>query len=76
MTSFGEKGVGSVLNLLAIFGALLLAASGVSDAWAVALHFGPVPYKIYLFLCLWRRPARPAWAVALGALRVALMTVV
>lgn len=69
-------GVGTVLNLLASVGALGLAAAGAGGAWAVALHFAPVPYNLFLFLALWRRPDRPAWAAALAAVWVALMTVV
>lgn len=56
--------VGSLLNLVATFGALMLAAQGAPTALAAALHFGPLPYNLFLWLALWRHPARhPAHAV-------------
>lgn len=48
--------VGTMLNLLFSFGALMLAAQGVPLAWVVALHFAPAPWNAYLVLALWRTP--------------------
>lgn len=68
--------VGTVVNLFASFGALGAAAAGAPMAWAVALHFAPMPYNVFLFAALWRRPGRP-WAMAAVAVGwLALMTVV
>ena len=68
--------VGTLLNLLASFGALMLAAHGAPALLAVVLHFAPVPWNLYLFASLWRHPQRPDVAVIAGALWAALMTVV
>jgi len=68
--------VGTVVNLGGSFAALMAAAAGVPMAWAVALHFAPVPYNVFLFLALWRLPGRPAIAVTVAALWLAVMTVV
>jgi hypothetical protein len=68
--------VGTLVNLLASFAALMLAAQGAAPALAAALHFAPLPYNAFLFLALWRLPRRPrpvAWA---SAVWVAAMTVV
>jgi len=68
--------VGSVVNLAASFAALIAAAAGAPMAWAAALHFAPVPYNVFLVLALWRLPGRPAIALAVAALWLAVMTVV
>lgn len=66
---------GTLLNLLASFGALILAALGAPAA-AVALHFAPVPYNAFLLAALWRLPGRPGAAVAAGVAWFVVMTVV
>jgi hypothetical protein len=50
--------VGSVVNLAATFLALMLAAQGVSTVIAVAVHFSPLPYNLFLCAALWRHPGR------------------
>jgi hypothetical protein len=50
-------GVGSALNLLASFLALLLASQGAPPALAVALHFAPLPYNLFLFEAVRRSAA-------------------
>ncbi len=68
--------VGTVVNLFASFAALIAAAAGAPMAWAAALHFAPLPYNVFLFAALWRRPVRP-WAMAVAAaVWLVLMTVV
>jgi hypothetical protein len=42
-------GVGTVLNLLASFLALLLVSQGAPSWLAVVVHFAPVPYNLFLF---------------------------
>lgn len=42
-------GVGTVLNLLASFMALILVSQGAPSWVAVVLHFAPVPYNLFLF---------------------------
>ncbi len=68
--------VGTAPNLLATFIALMAASQGAPGWAAVALHFAPMPYNVFLCVAVGRaRPAsRPASAVALVWL--ALMTVV
>ena len=59
---------GSLLNLVASFGALMLAAKGAPGAVAAALHFGPLPYNLFLCLALWRHPARRPWQAGVATL--------
>jgi len=64
--------VGSAVNLLATFAALLFASQG-APLWAAAgLHFAPLPYNIFLFAAVGRAlPPSPAAAMlALGWLVV------
>jgi len=68
--------VGTVLNLAASFGALALLALGAPGAVAVALHFAPLPYNLFLLLALWRLPQRPAPVVAAALAWLVVMTVV
>lgn len=49
---------GTVINLIATFGALMVVAQGGSSGLAVLLHFAPLPYNVFLVLCLWRAPGR------------------
>ncbi|MBK6472698.1 MAG: hypothetical protein IPF94_18870 [Betaproteobacteria bacterium] len=73
---FDMLAVGTVINLFTTFAGLIAVASGASVAWAAALHFAPMPYNVFLFAALWRRPGRP-WAMALAAAAwLALMTVI
>ena len=67
--------VGSVLNLAASFGALALLAIGAPGAVAVALHFAPMPYNLFLFLALRRLAQRPAAVIAAGLVWLVMVTV-
>jgi hypothetical protein len=68
--------VGTVVNLFATFAGLIAAASGAPMVWAVALHFAPMPYNVFLFAALWRRPGRPWAMVWAAAAWLALMAVI
>lgn len=68
--------VGTVVNLLASFAALMLASQGAPLAVAVLVHFSPLPYNLFLFLALWRLPRRPAPVVAAAAAWLVVMSVV
>ena len=60
--------VGSVINLVTSFAALMLAAQGVHLAIAVAVHFSLLPYNAFLVMALWRTPRcsrAMAWTSAL-----------
>jgi hypothetical protein len=68
-------GVGTLLNLAASFGALMLVALGAPGAVAAALHFAPVPYNAFLFAALWRLARRPAPVLLIAAAWLVVMTV-
>lgn len=68
--------VGSFVNVLASFAALAAAAAGAPMAWAAALHFAPVPWNVFLFVVLWRRPGRPFLMAAVAAGWLVVMTVI
>lgn len=67
--------VGSVVNLLTGFVALMIAAQG-GDIWVAAMvHFASLPYNVFLVLALWRTPGHSrvmAWTslVWLGTVTV------
>ena len=46
--------VGTVLNLLASFVALVLASQGAPPWLPVAVHFAPLPYNLFLFMAVMR----------------------
>lgn len=53
-------GVGTALNLLASFVALVMASQGLPGAAAWAVHLAPVPYNLFLLLAVLRcRPGGP-----------------
>ena len=68
--------VGSAINLGFGFLALMLLAQGVATATAIALHFAPLPYNLFLFAALWRRPGRPLWLSASAVLWLLLATLI
>lgn len=65
--------VGTLVNLLLT--ALGLAAFAITEqvGWAVALHFAPLPWNLFLVACVWRspqasattRPIAVAWLIAM-----------
>ena len=50
--------VGSLLNLVASFAAMALAAAGAPPGLAAAVHFAPVPYNAFLLGAILRAPWR------------------
>ena len=69
-------GVGTAVNLLATFVALMAASQGAPTWVAVGLHFAPLPYNIFLTAAVVRALPRSRFA-AVGSLAwLALMTVV
>lgn len=48
--------VGSVVNLLTGFVALMIAAQGGDLRVAAIVHFATLPYNVFLVLALWRTP--------------------
>ncbi|MBC7939362.1 MAG: hypothetical protein H7Z19_06280 [Chitinophagaceae bacterium] len=69
-------GVGTVINLLASFVALMAASQGVDIRVAAALHFAPLPYNLFLFMVVWRAPKRTLFTSSIAAVWLAVMTVV
>jgi hypothetical protein len=49
-------GMGTLINLLATFVALMMAAQGAKGAVAVAVHFAPMPWNLFLAGCVLRHP--------------------
>ena len=64
--------VGSAVNVLATFAALMLAAQGVALAIAVAVHFAPLPYNIFLLAAVGRSPQRTPVISALAGVWIVL----
>lgn len=58
--------VGSLVNLIASLLALVLVAQGVPLGYAVALHFAPLPYNLFLFATVGRSPQRTSTVMALA----------
>lgn len=57
--------IGTVLNLFFSLAALMAAAQGLPMAWAVAVHFAPLPWNAFLVATLWRTPGSGrAWRAA------------
>ena len=50
--------VGSLLNLLVTFVALMLAAQGAGVGTAALVHFAPLPYNLFLVAAVQRAPQR------------------
>jgi hypothetical protein len=48
--------VGTFINLLTGFVALMLVAQGAAHWLAATVHFACVPYNAFLVLALWRTP--------------------
>ena len=68
-------GVGTALNVLVSFMALMLTSQGLDARWAVALHFAPAPYNVFLFLVVWRSPQRTALHRVVAVVWLVLMTI-
>lgn len=64
--------VGSAINLPASFVALMVAAQGVALPIAIAVHFSPLPYNVFLFAAVSRSPQRTAVIAALAGVWLAL----
>ena len=69
-------GIGTVINLLASLAALILLSQKLDPRIAVALHFAPPPYNLFLFMVVWRAPRRTAFIGAVAAAWFAVMVVI
>lgn len=68
--------VGTVLNLLVSFVALIALTQGAPGWLGLLLHLSPLPYNAFLLLSLRRAPHRRGWHTALGFTWLALTFVV
>ncbi len=68
-------GVGTLINLVATALALAVVVQNGPDGLALALHFLPMPYNLFLCAALWRRPDRHALASLIAAGWLLAMTV-
>jgi hypothetical protein len=67
-------GVGTAVNVLATFGALLAVGQAAPTWLALAIHFAPLPYNVFLFAAVGRALPRSrvaqllalAWLVAMA----------
>jgi hypothetical protein len=64
--------IGTVVNIAAMIGAVLLFVSGLPIALGVAVHFAPVPYNLLLLFGVWHAAQREAseWSFAAQAVAV------
>lgn len=69
-------GVGTLINLVATLLALIAVTQDAPAGLAVALHFAPLPYNLFLFGALWRTPGRNEFALGVAVLWLLIMTVV
>lgn len=60
-------GVGTLVNLIATILALAAIIQGAHAGVAVALHFAPMPYNLFLFAALWRAPDRNFFTTVIAA---------
>lgn len=69
-------GIGTLINLVATMLALAAVTQDAPSGLAVALHFAPLPYNLFLFGALLRTPGRNEFAVGLTLAWLVLMTLV
>ncbi len=69
-------GVGTTVNVLVTFVALMAASQGVSSWAAATIHFSPLPYNFFLFAAVGRASPRSRMASMASVAWLAVMTVV
>jgi len=69
-------GIGTLVNLVATMLALAAVTQGAPSGLAVALHFAPLPYNLFLCGALWRTPGRNDFAIGLVVVWLVVMTLV
>jgi hypothetical protein len=68
--------VGTVVNGIATFMALMAASQGAPSWAALAIHFAPLPYNFFLFAAIGRTKPRCRMAATVSVVWLALMTVI
>jgi hypothetical protein len=69
-------GVGTLINLIATALGLIMIINGIHAGYAVALHFLPLPYNIFLLAALNRTLGRNSVLMAIAVGWFVLMTLV
>ncbi|MBW8371470.1 MAG: hypothetical protein K0M66_10945 [Thiobacillus sp.] len=69
-------GVGTVVNLIVTILALTAIIRGAHAGLAVALHFAPMPYNLFLFAAIWRAPDRNTFTSIVAAGWLAVVTLI
>ena len=64
--------IGTVVNIAAMIGGVLLFVSGLPISFGVVVHFLPVPYNLLLLLGVWHAAQREAsqWSFAAQTIAV------
>jgi hypothetical protein len=65
--------VGTVINLLLGFAALMLAAKGSDMRTVLGVHLSAVPYNLFLARAVWRSAQARAWHRTTAVVWVAVM---
>jgi hypothetical protein len=60
--------IGSLVNFVASFIGLIFLASKFSGYWAAFVHFLPLPYNVFLLICVFRHRESGAWMRLIAAL--------
>lgn len=68
--------VGTMINLLMSFAALAIAAMHLDLRIALAAHFSPLPYNVFLVVALMRSPQRSSVVSAVALVWLVLITVI
>jgi hypothetical protein len=68
--------VGTMINLLMSFAALAIAALHLDLRLALAVHFTPLPYNLFLVAALMRSPQRSTAVSTVALVWLVLMTLV
>ena len=69
-------GVGTLINLAATALALAVIINDIHAGFALALHFAPLPFNIFLLAALDRAPDRNSLLMAFAVAWLVLMTLV
>jgi len=69
-------GVGTLINLTTTVLALAMIVNGIHAGFAVALHFLPLPFNIFLLAALNRAPNRNSVLMAIAVGWFVLMTLI
>ncbi|MDH4390707.1 MAG: hypothetical protein QE285_04700 [Aquabacterium sp.] len=69
-------GVGTAVNVVATFAGLIMASQGAATWVAVAIHFAPLPYNLFLCAAVHRVKPRSGAAGVVALVWLAVMILV